>query len=63
MRHPIGALFVALLLSTGLAGCSPQAIGPQSQHDPTSDASGMESGELATTPLLPRERARGWHSC
>jgi hypothetical protein len=44
MRHPIRTLLVALLLSAGLAGCSPQAIGPQRQHDTTSDAPGTETG-------------------
>lgn len=48
--HPIRTLLVAVLLSVGLAGCSPQAITPGTQHDPTSDASSTESGELATTP-------------
>lgn len=38
---------MALLLSTGLAGCSPQTAGGPSQHGTSSDAPGTETGENA----------------
>lgn len=38
MRNPLRALLVALLLGAGLAGCSPQGIGPQNQDTATSGA-------------------------
>ncbi|MFJ4997972.1 hypothetical protein ACIP5T_07455 [Microbacterium sp. NPDC088619] len=47
MRHPSPAVLVALMLSAGLAGCSPQAAAPDTPHDPTSDARSTGIGASA----------------